>query len=117
MNRVQVVVILCFTLVGCSGPAKWAEEVELQLQCDMTIDEVQSLAGRPVTAWEVPRGWLNYSIRDGDTELWLGFVNDKLKWVQVAWDVKLTRTAKYQRIDLCGLDPSNPDVKQRITSQ
>ena len=94
---------VCILLGACScGPAQWAEETSGRLQCGMTIDQVHAIAGRKIVALDVPRDWTTHMIRDGSTDLWLGFSDGKLRWAQVLWAQKIERMAMYQRVDLCG---------------
>lgn len=111
MNYLKIVIAVLATLIaGCKQPAEWAENVESQVRCDMSLNDVGVLVDRPVQKMEVPRGWMTHLVRDGNTELWLGFEENKLKWLQVAWAAKMMRMATYQRVDMCGLEPANPDV-------
>jgi hypothetical protein len=94
-------------LTGCScGPAKWAEETENRLSCGLTADDVRSISGRDVQHLDVPRDWTTHLIRDGSTDLWLGFVDGKLRWSQILWAQKMMKMAMYSRRDLCGGNPS-----------
>lgn len=97
------IVLLAILLSACSsGPARWAEETEAQLRCGMSVEDVRSIARREVEQRDVPRDWSTHAIRDGRTDLWLGFPEGRLRWVQVLWAQKMMKMAMYQRRDLCG---------------
>lgn len=101
--RNKYLLILCAWLFGCStGPARWGEDTAARLQCGMSVEDAGRIAGRDIEKSEVPRGWSTHVIRGGRTELWLGFPEGKLRWVQVLWAQRMTRMAMYDRIDLCG---------------
>ena len=89
-------------LGGCScGPARWAEETEARLECGMSVEDVRRIAGRDVEKMDAPRDWTTHLIRDGSTDLWLGFADGKLKWSQVLWAQKMMKMAMYQQRNLC----------------
>lgn len=115
MNCRQALGILALSLItGCSAPKRWSETVEFEVRCDMSVAEVHALAQRPVRQLNNSNSWITHVIEDGGTELRLGYENEGLKWVQIAWTLGPNRTATFQKIDLCGLDPDNPDVAQRL---
>lgn len=97
-------------LSGCNKPASWAVQSEPALRCDMTVQEVESIVRRSIIPREVARGWITHEIRDGGTSMNFGFISGKLKYEQIIWEIEPMRMAMYQKIDLCGLEPSNPDV-------
>lgn len=101
--------VFIILLAGCCGPAKWAEEVVGQANCGMTIAEVQALTNKYLQEMEVPRDWMTHLIRDDETDLWLGFENGKLRFIQVAWMQKMMKVATYQRVDLCHGLPLNTE--------
>jgi hypothetical protein len=96
-------VVTIAVLSGCScGPAQWAEQTEARLTCGLTVDEVRSIAGRKVEQRDVPRDWSTHAVRDGRTNLWLGFQDGELRWSQVLWEQKMMKMAMYSRRDHCG---------------
>jgi hypothetical protein len=100
-------VLMVAVLSGCTcGPAQWAEQTEARLTCGLTVEEVRSIAGREVEQRDVPRDWSTHAVRDGRTNLWLGFQDGKLRWSQVLWEQKVMKMAMYSRHDLCGGSPS-----------
>ncbi len=109
--------LLALGVGGCNRPHKWAEAAELELRCDMSLDELQTLTNRAVTQLDVPIGWTTHMIQDDGTQLRLGVADGKLKWAQIAWTARPTRMATYQRIDFCGLEPGNPEVVHPIINQ
>ncbi len=101
--KLIVPILLSLVVVGCScGPARWADEAPDRLQCGMTVAEVRITIGKDITALDVPRDWTTHMVRDGSTDLWLGFPEGRLRWVQVLWAQKMQVMAMYQRRDLCG---------------
>jgi len=88
------------------GPARWAEELEHQVKCGMTRQEVEQLAERPVK--ELNRSWATHYIGEETqpTEVWLTFKDDKLQTVQLAWMYRLKKMASAQRRELCPLSPA-----------
>jgi hypothetical protein len=94
--------VLGILLSGCAcGPAEWAEKAEARLECGMSVEDVRNIAGRDIQHMDVPRDWTTDLIRDGSTDLWLGFQDGKLTSVQVLWAQKMMKMAMYQRRDLC----------------
>jgi hypothetical protein len=107
-----LVLSLLLVCAGCAqGPAKWAEDAEARLQCGMSVTEVRSAIGRNPEQLEVPIDWATHLIRDGSTDLRLGFPQGKLRWVQVLWAQKMMKMASYQRADLCGEASQSPKAK------
>lgn len=101
--KVLSVIAISACLVGCTcGPARWAEETEARLECGMSVEDVSSIANRDVEQRDIPRDWSTHAIRDGHTDLWLGFPDGKLRWAQVLWAQKMMKMAMYSRVDLCG---------------
>jgi hypothetical protein len=74
----------------------------MKLKCGMNVQDVQAVAQRDIEQSDVARDWSTHAIRDGRTELWLGFPEGKLKWSQVLWAQKMMKMASYQRRNLCG---------------
>lgn len=106
---------LLLLIVGCNEPAQWSETLEWNLKCDMNMQTVSSFSKLPIEKLDAPRAWMTHIIRDDQTELWLGFKNEKLKWAQIAWAEKMMRIATFQRIDLCGIaDSSDPNIVYRL---
>jgi hypothetical protein len=93
-------------LTACTGPSPWALRLHDSLQCGMTVDEVRDIAGRavrPVRPYPWP--WITHRI-DGEDEYYdeidLGFVDGKLRYVQISWAVTMsTRIDQRPRRDLC----------------
>lgn len=90
-----------FLLAGCCGPANWAETLSTQVKCGMSIAAVQALSHETFIEMEVPAGWKTHYFRNNETDVSFGFVNGKLRYIQVSWNQKMMRTASYQKIDLC----------------
>jgi hypothetical protein len=67
----------------------------------MTVSEVQSITKFEVVEMNPPAGWKTHFIRDNATDLYLGFVENELKYIQIAWAQKMMKMAMYQRIDIC----------------
>jgi hypothetical protein len=98
------IAVVGLVLAGCAcGPARWAEETDNRLTCGLTVDEVRSIAGR-IQEFDVPRDWTTHVVQYGSTELWLGFVDGKLRWSQILWAQKMMKMAMYSRRNLCGRD-------------
>jgi hypothetical protein len=112
MKHVLFSIFFITALSGCSGPATWAEELESNLQCGMSVEDIQALTNKEVQdvkellSWSPPRGWMTHVIKDyvAQTELRLGIKDNRLYTVQVAWARKRVRLATYQRIILCPED-------------
>jgi hypothetical protein len=102
--KILRLIVVSSLLYGCAscGPASWAEETEARFQCGMSVEDVRKIAGRDVEQRDVPRDWSTHAIRDGSTDLWLGFPDGKLRFTQVLWAQKMMKMAMYSRIDLCG---------------
>ena len=101
INRVYIIILFLTTLSGCKGPSGWAEHLESNLQCGMSIEEVQDLTSKKIIKQDVPREWVTHLIRDNNTDLRLGFKNGKLYAVQIAWAQKMMKIATYQKVNLC----------------
>ena len=91
--RLVAILVMSFALASCKLPADWAEEFVEQLECDMSLAQVQSLTSRDVYAEDAPRQNMTHSIRDGSTDVWLVFENNKLKSAQVLWAHKMMKYA------------------------
>lgn len=87
---------------GCAGPGTWAEDLADKLKCHMSVEDVKRVSGKSIETMEVPMNWVTHFIRVNDTDLRLGFEQDGLRWVQVAWMAEMKKVASYQRVDLCG---------------
>jgi hypothetical protein len=104
-----------FALAGCTQPAGWADKFESGLRCGTTIQEAEEIAGRTIEPLEVPNGWISHHIRDGSTDVLIGFSAGRARFVQVTWDVVgKERNARFQRVDLCGDAPDSPDTTHRV---
>jgi len=110
------IAFLALTLQGCNTPAEWAEQLDSQAKCGMSPDEVERIARHQIAPLEPPRGWATHVIRDDHTEVWLGFSDRKLEWLQVAWAIKMERMATYQKVDLCGLSANDPYARHPLPS-
>jgi hypothetical protein len=96
-------------------PAAWVDQFESAASCDMSVAEAEEISGKNILQVEVKNAWITHHIEDGATDVLLGFDGDKLKFLQVTWDIpNKTRTARYQRVDLCDTLPSSPDVVHRM---
>ncbi len=101
--KTSFVLSLLLVCAGCAqGPAKWAEDAETRVRCGMSVADVRTITGRNPEQLDVPIEWTTHLIRDGSTDLRLGFPQGKLRWVQVVWAQKMMKVAMYQRADLCG---------------
>jgi hypothetical protein len=67
----------------------------------MSVSEVERLAHRKLIEEDSPRAEMTHYIRDGSTDVWFVFSDDKLKSVQVLWAEKMMRYASYPRRILC----------------
>ncbi len=92
---------LFLSITGCCGPAKWSEDLSVQLRCGMTVSEVQSITKYKIIEMNPPAGWKTHLVRDNATDLYLGFVEGKLKFIQIAWAQKMLKMAMYHQIDIC----------------
>ena len=93
-----------FALAGCYAPAAWTLRLEAEVECGMTVEEVQALASRPVRvsgSRNETRMWQTHYVGAGDKEVILGFEDGKLRYVQVEWANNLMSIATYPVIDLC----------------
>ena len=91
-------------LAGCvCGPDRWAELLETQARCGMSLQEVERLSGRKITRLDVPthRGTHVIGEEGEATEVWLVFKEDKLQAVQLGWMYALKRMAYTQKAELC----------------
>ncbi len=103
----SVFIPLLFLQLGCSGPSDWAVNFEAALECGMTVEEVEALAGQPLR-YVGPgslRPWRTHML-DGDEryldDVDLGFVDGKLHYVQVYWGKPWsTMIVERPRRDLC----------------
>jgi hypothetical protein len=100
-SLVKFSILMFLFLSGCCGPAKWADNLVSQIECNMSVEEVQKLTNKRIIEMEVPAGWKTHFLRCKNTDVGLGFSNGKLIYVQVSWNQKMMRPAFYQRIDLC----------------
>jgi len=89
---------------GCGRPADWATDLEREVKCDMSVDEVQALTTRPLIQVDVPdQGMTHYMSGSlGTTELRLVFDDGNLKSVQVVWAQRTMQLATYEKTALCG---------------
>ena len=99
------VVGIAFMLSACMcGPARWAEELQFQVRCGMSPQEVEQVSGRKVEA--LNRSWATHYIRDDwSTHAWLIFKDDQLQSIQVAWVYQLKQMASAQKRQLCNSAP------------
>lgn len=80
----------------------------------MSPKEVEGVAHREVVPVVPARSWGTHLIRDGTTDVWLTFQNDKLRSIQLAWMQKLKRMHAEPKIDLCAnSSPSGYLVRMR----
>jgi hypothetical protein len=114
-TRIFVAVVVLF-IAGCNGPAKWAEQLDSQAKCGMSQDEVERIASHRIVPLQPPHDWATHVIRDERTEVWLGFSDQKLQWLQVAWAIKMQRIATYQKVDLCRLSANDPYARHPLPS-
>lgn len=104
MNRFGIFLVLLLPLTACAGPSKWALRLEKDLECGMTVSEVEALAGRSVRTSDYGPGWQTHMISGEDwyyDDVYLGFVDGKLRYVQIRWVRPVTRVEALPRIDLC----------------
>jgi hypothetical protein len=100
MKSTLVALSLALLATGCAAsPGKWARDVAPQLQCDMTIKEVETKAQRPVK--DLKRAWGTHFVEDGGTDLWMTFDDGRLKSYQVAWVSGLKMIEKEPPVSLC----------------
>ena len=109
-----LVVLAALTLSGCNSPARWAEKIDLHARCGMSVEDVERLTSHSVETVVPPRGWATHVIRVDQTEVWLGFSDGRLQWLQVAWAIQMQRMATYQKVDLCGLAAGDPFARQPL---
>jgi hypothetical protein len=100
--KILVLVIALATVASCALPSQWAENLEGNVKCNMTVAEVEALAGKKILKESVPRADMTHYIRDDGTDVWFVFEGDKLKSVQILWAHKMMKYASYQRKNLCG---------------
>ena len=107
MRKCRLVLLIWFLtlLTACvCGPARWAEELEFQVRCGMSAQEVEQVSGRKVEA--LNRSWATHYIHDDwSTDVWLTFKDDRLQSIQVAWVYALKKMASAQRVSLCPASP------------
>ncbi|MDU9049763.1 MAG: hypothetical protein Q3M30_13025 [Candidatus Electrothrix sp. Rat3] len=101
MKKLNISIIYALFLSGYCGPAKWADNLASQVECGMSIVEVEKLTDKKLTTMEVPAGWKTHFFRSNNTDFSLGVKNGKVRYIQLSWNQKMMRTAYYQRIDLC----------------
>lgn len=93
-----------FALAGCFSPAGWTLQLEAEVECGMTVEEVQALASRSVreyaSRYETQK-WQTHHVGSGDEQVYLGFDEGRLLYVQVEWANNLMSIATYPVIDLC----------------
>jgi len=92
---------VCFSLTSCMLPARWAEDIEERVRCDMSVQDVESLSGKSLIVEESPIHGTHY-IREGETDVWFTFKDKKLKTVQIFWAHEMMKYAQYPKVDLCG---------------
>ena len=57
----------------------------------MSVEEVQRLAGDRIVNGDHPRSWSTHFIRDGSTDIWLVFKDDRVRSTQLAWMYRLKK--------------------------
>lgn len=95
-------------LSGCvwfCGPASWAERLEAKVQCGMSPQQVEQLANHQIVKMDAPTAWGTHLIRDGTTDVWLVYADDKLQSVQVAWTYTYGKVLFGQPVKLCQASP------------
>ena len=97
MKKHLIAIFLLSFATGCCGPANWAEKFSSEVECNMSVEEVQTLTKRPIKTMEPPRKWTTHYITDDltGTNLWLGFEKNKLKYGKVLWAQKAMKMAAY----------------------
>lgn len=105
MKRLGILLILVLPLTACTGPSEWALSLEKDLECGMTVSEVEAMAGRSVRADDYGPDWQTHYISGEDwyyDDVYLGFVDGKLRYFQIRWGVAMsTRVKELPRVDLC----------------
>ena len=119
--RIFLNLTVILAVVGCAGPSRWALDVESGLKCGMTVEQVEALAGAPVVNWPRMAGrrsWITHGINTvGETDIWLGFENGKLRYVKIGWTVGLDRMATYARQDLCAVAEGDSGDKTPVAGK
>lgn len=104
ITRSIVSVVLLEVLSGCvlfCGPDRWATRLELEVKCGMPPQQVANLADRQTEKMEVPTAWGTHLIRDGATDVWLNFQEDRLQSIQIGWTYAYGKVLFSQPIKLC----------------
>lgn len=101
---------------GCGRPADWATDLEREVRCDMSIEEVKALTTKPLIQVDVPDDRMTHYISDslGTTELRLVFDDGKLKSVQVVWAQRMMKLATYEKTALCGQEMGEDSPMYRM---
>lgn len=99
--KLITLIIGSLMLTACSTPSRWAEKMEQDVSCDISVADVQKLIDKDIIVEDVPRKNRTHYIRSGDTDVWLVFVDNKLKSVQVLWAHEMMKYASYQQVQLC----------------
>lgn len=83
-----------------AAPGTWARDLASELRCDMTINEVETKAQKPVK--DLKRAWGTHFVEHGGTDFWMSFENGRLKSYQIAWVRSLKVVEKEPPVLLCG---------------
>ena len=105
----QIALLVCAALAGCAStrvPAR-IENVIAKLQCGMTTLEVEKIAGTNLRPQGL-RPWGTHILKEGSTDIWLQFEDDRLEATQVATLDGLMRMKLWPRSELCGSSESIP---------
>lgn len=115
VNRASALLIALLGAASCSSlPAQWAEELEDQVRCDMSLDQVQELSEKKLEKIDSGvRGTHRVSDAPGTSEVWFVFVENKLKSVQVVWAHRVMEYAYFEQSTLCE-DFEIPGVRSKL---
>jgi len=97
-------IVYLVTLSGCvlfCGPDRWATDLELEVQCGMSSQQVTRLADRQLEKMEVATAMGTHLIREGSTDVWLNFKDDQLQSIQVGWTYAYGKVLFGQPVKLC----------------
>lgn len=113
--RAFALLIALLGAASCSSlPAQWADELEDQVRCDMSLDQVQKLAGKKLETIELgKRGTHCVSDTAGTSEVWFVFIGNKLKSVQLVWAHRMMEYAYFEQSTLCE-DFEIPGVRRKL---
>lgn len=82
----------CLVAAGCSSaPARWSKDLVFELQCGMSVKEVEQRMGRELvdrsSAGSVrdPRGTHTSESGDHRTIVWFTFSSSKLRGFRITW--------------------------------